>query len=73
MTLVGVMGGGSILALFPARTDLFGAYGIGLFVGFLGYFLVLVILVSMSKNFDADWFLEGAERKPWLPTISLTS
>jgi hypothetical protein len=33
VTLVGVLGGGAILAVFPARSDLFGAYGIGLFLG----------------------------------------
>jgi hypothetical protein len=67
VTLIGVLGGGSILALFPARTDLFGAYGIGLFIGFFGYFLVLIILVSISKNFDADWFLDGRRVRPEEP------
>src|SRR5882724_8212663 len=32
--LVGVIGGSAILALFPERSALFGAYGIGLAVGF---------------------------------------
>jgi hypothetical protein len=64
VTLVGVLGGGAILALFPARTDLFGAYGIGLFAGFFAYFLVLIVLVSISPNFDADWFLDGRRKKP---------
>jgi hypothetical protein len=27
--LVGVIGGGAVLTLFPEQTDLFGAYGIG--------------------------------------------
>ncbi len=64
VTLIGILGGGAILTLFPARTDLFGAYGIGLFAGFFGYFLVLIILVGTSKNFDVDWFLDGRRRKP---------
>jgi hypothetical protein len=59
VTLVGVLGGGAVLALFPARTDLFGAYGVGLFVGFFGYFLTLIVLVGRSSNFDPDWFLDG--------------
>lgn len=63
VTLVGVLGGGAILALFPARTDLFGAYGIGLFAGFFTYFLVLIILVSASRNFDVDWFLDGRRKR----------
>ena len=63
VTVVSVIGGGAILALFPAQTDLFGAYGIGLFIGFFGYFLTLIILLSISKNFGIDWFLDGRRRK----------
>jgi len=63
VTLVGVLGGGAVLALFPARTDLFGAYGIGLFGGFFSYLLVLIVLVGRSHNFDGDWFLDGRRRK----------
>jgi hypothetical protein len=62
VTLIGVLGGAAVLALFPAQTDLFGAYGIGLFCGFFGYFLVLVMLVGISKNFDVDWFLDGRRK-----------
>lgn len=67
VTLIGILGGGAILALFPARTDLFGAYGIGLFCGFFGYFLVLILLVGISKNFNVDWFLDGRRIKPMDP------
>ena len=63
VTLVGVLGSGAILALFPAATDLFGAYGIGLFIGFFGYFIIVAILVRGSENFDADWFLDGRRKK----------
>lgn len=63
VTIIGVLGGGAILALFPAGTDLFGAYGIGLFLGFFGYFLALAIMVAVSRNFDVDWFLDG--RRIW--------
>lgn len=62
-TLVGVLGGGAVLSLFPAGTDLFGAYGIGLFAGFLSYFLVLAVLVARSQNFTLDWFLDGRRAK----------
>jgi hypothetical protein len=62
-TLIGILGGGAILALFPARSVLFGAYGIGLFLGFFGYFLSLVILVNRSNSFDVEWFLDGRRRK----------
>ena len=64
VTLVGVLGGGAIMSIFPANTDLFGAYGIGLFAGFFSYFLVLLILVRISSNFDRDWFLDGRRKKP---------
>lgn len=64
VTLIGILGGGSILALFPARTDLFGAYGVGLFIGFFGYFIVLLIMVGISKNFSVDWFLDNRRKMP---------
>ena len=64
VTLLGIIGGGAILALFPAQTDLFGAYGIGLAAGFFGYFIVLTILVWISKNFNVDWFLDGRRTLP---------
>jgi len=64
VTLIGILGGGSILALFKAETDLFGAYGIGLGIGFFGYFFVLLIMVRISKNFDVDWFLDGRRKSP---------
>jgi hypothetical protein len=62
VTLIGILGSSSVLTLFPSSTDLFGAYGIGLAVGFFGYFIVLCILVSISKNFDTDWFLDGRRK-----------
>lgn len=63
LTVVGVIGGGAVLALFPAGTVLFGAYGVGLAVGFFGYFLVLLILVARSEHFSFDWFLDGRRPK----------
>jgi hypothetical protein len=63
VTLVGVIGGGAILALFPAKTDLFGAYGIGLGIGFFGYFLALIILVSISRKFGVEFFLDGRRKQ----------
>jgi len=67
VTLVGVIGGGAVLTLFPAKTDLFGAYGIGLFCGFFGYFLVLALMVLLSRNFNIDWFLDGRRIPPAAP------
>lgn len=67
VTLVGVIGGAGVTGIFQARTDLFGAYGIGLGVGFFGYFLVLLLLVGISQNFDWDWFLDGRRKQPAPP------
>jgi len=64
VTVIGAVGGAAVLALFPAGTDLFAAYGIGLASGFFLYFLVLCVLVSRSDNFDVDWFLDGRRKLP---------
>ncbi len=64
VTLLGIIGGGAVLALFPAKTDLFGAYGIGLAAGFFLYFIILIVWVSISRNFDVDWFLDGRRKLP---------
>jgi hypothetical protein len=58
--IVGVIGGAAILTLFPAKTDLFGAYAIGLGAGFFGYFIVLVAMVAKSPTVTVDWFLSGS-------------
>ncbi|MER8802303.1 hypothetical protein [Mesorhizobium sp. M0998] len=62
-TLVGVIGGASVLAIFDRNTPLFGAYGIGLFVGFFGYLVVLSLQVRASENFDVDFLLDGRRKK----------
>jgi len=68
VTLIGVLGGSAVLTLFPASTDLFGAYGIGLAIGFFAYFGVLNLFVSESSrstgNFNKEWFLDGRCKKP---------
>ena len=67
-TLVGAIGGAAVLKLFEGKTptdaSLFGWYGIGLAVGFFGYFLTLIRLVYTSDNFTADWFLDGRRKNP---------
>lgn len=76
VTLIGIIGGTAVLALFPAHSDLFGAYGVGLAVGFFGYFLIMVILVTISANFGVDYFLDGRRKKPtgdyYIPTLDET-
>eukprot|EP00903_Cladosiphon_okamuranus_P000941 g939.t1 len=65
--LVGAIGGAAVTALFKPDGALFAPYGIGLATGFFAYFLVLVILVRASDNFDSDWFLDGRRKKPMDP------
>jgi len=73
VTVIGAIGGAAVLALFPAGTDLFGAYGIGLAIGFFGYLFFLIILTNISKNFNVDWFLDGRRTLPngqvWVPEM----
>ena len=64
VSVIGAIGGGAVLAIFPSGSDLFGAYGIGLFTGFFGYLLVLAVLVALSPNFGIDFFIDGRRRKP---------
>lgn len=61
-TIIGALGGALVLALFPEQTTLFAAYGIGLALGFFGYFIVLIAMVLSQKGWAMDWFLDG--RRP---------
>jgi hypothetical protein len=63
-TVIGAIGGAAVLALFSKDSDLFGAYGVGLAIGFFGYFLSLIFLVAHSGNFTSDWFLDGRRPNP---------
>jgi hypothetical protein len=63
-TLLGAIGGAAVLALFEAKSALFGAYGAGLAAGFFGYYLILLVMVARSSNFDQDWFLDGRRKPP---------
>lgn len=63
VTLIGILGGAGITKLFNTGTPLFGAYGMGLAAGFFSYFVVLIFLVGISRNFGVDWFLDGRRKK----------
>jgi hypothetical protein len=60
-TVVAIIGGGVVVNLFQ-EPALFGAYGIGLFLGFFGYFVSMLLLIRSSDNFDADFLLDGRRR-----------
>jgi len=68
VTLIGILGGATVTTLFQEGTDSFGAYGIGLAIGFFAYFLVLGGFVWYSKNFDVDYFIDGRRTRPVEPS-----
>jgi len=50
-TVIGAVGGAAVLSLFPAQTDAFGVYSIGLAIGFFAYLIVAgVVEVKAAKN-----------------------
>lgn len=65
-TVVGIVGGAGVTSLFGGGDKvLFGAYGLGLFIGFFGYFLALVVMVRNSGGvFGVTWFLDGRRKTP---------
>lgn len=65
-SVIGALGGGAILGLFPAKSALFGAYGVGLAIGFFGYFLLLVVMVfcQRGRGWTFEWFLDGRKPQP---------
>ena len=67
ITILGAVGGAAVTALFKSGTDLFGAYGIGLAVGFFLYYAILNSMVARSPNFDSDFFLDGRRKRPVEP------
>jgi hypothetical protein len=61
-TVIGALGGAAVLALFPAGSALFGAYGIGLAVGFFGYLVVLVVIMRKA-GWPWTFLLDGRTPK----------
>jgi hypothetical protein len=64
VTLVGAIGGGAVLALFNEKNKLFGAYGVGLAVGFFAYFrfrFVSFIFLLSINVVDDNHFLKFAD------------
>ena len=63
-TILGAVGGAAVTSLFANGTRLFGAYGVGLAIGFFSYFIVLIVMVGLSRNFGVDYFLDGRRIGP---------
>lgn len=59
-TVIGAVGGAAITGLFPEQSAAFGAYGIGLAIGFFGYFVTSLILASRTEGLSAvnEWLGE---------------
>jgi hypothetical protein len=67
ISMLTAIGGAAVTALFRSGSDLFGAYGIGLAVGFFLYYAILNTMVARSPNFDSDFFLDGRRKRPIEP------
>ena len=57
--VIGAIGGGAVLALFPAGSERFDYYAFGLAIGFVAYLIVSLILaksygVGADKEFLGD-------------------
>lgn len=65
-TVIGIIGGAAVTQIYGGGDKaLFGAYGIGLFSGFFGYFIALIVMVRRSGGvFTVTWFLDGRRKTP---------
>jgi hypothetical protein len=60
-SVIGAVGGGAITALFPAGSGAFGAYGIGLALGFFFYLVAAMIVTWKTEGLSAanEWLGEA--------------
>ena len=61
-TIVGALGGAAVINLFDPKGPLFGAYAVGLAVGFFGYYALFRKLVGQSALREA--VVEDNRRSP---------
>lgn len=52
-TIIGAVGGAAVISLFPSQSDSFGAYCIGLAIGFFAYLLVAGVIDFFSARTPA--------------------
>lgn len=75
-TVIGAVGGGAITALFPAGSATFGAYGVGLALGFFFYLAVALIISSKTEGLVVanEWLGEAhpSEKRRKGPTNTHT-
>ena len=57
-SIVGVLGGAAVTALFPIKSGAFGAYCIGLAIGFFAY------LITAKSPRAPDWLGDGRSAGP---------
>jgi len=60
-TVIGAVGGAAVTKLFPTETGVFGAYCIGLAVGFFAYLVTALILAKKTDKMSAtnEWLGEN--------------
>jgi NhaP-type Na+/H+ or K+/H+ antiporter len=59
-TVIGAVGGAAVTALFPKESGAFGAYCIGLAIGFFGYLIVAIMRPDLKPS---DTYLLGPQDK----------
>jgi hypothetical protein len=62
-SVIAAVGGGAVVALFRPETDTFGAYGIGLAVGFFGYDATALVIARQTQTLSAanEWLGEAQD------------
>jgi len=71
-TVIGIVGGAAVTGIFPKDTDVFGAYGVGLAVGFFVYLAISLLLAAGTKTLSAanEWLGEAPLFSPNPPLAS---
>jgi len=52
-TVIGAVGGGAVLALFPMEGGRFDIYAIGLATGFFFYLVLSLVIIAVTKDGSA--------------------
>jgi len=59
--VIGAVGGGTVTALFPSGSNAFGAYGIGLAIGFVLYLIISLVVAAKTEGLSKanEWLGEA--------------